>query len=90
MPYGEVSTELVEEIFQNGTGVQPLEVLVLNDQDVLVDLAEGVSATEIAMAIHGDAKLRNQDIRIGCIIAGRDSLITAEKKESKLECRRKS
>ena len=37
-----------------GAGVRPLEVLVLNDQDALVDLAEGVSATEIAMAIHGD------------------------------------
>ena len=32
LPYGEVSTELVEEIFQNGAGVRPLEVLVLNDQ----------------------------------------------------------
>ena len=79
LPYGEVSTELVEEIFQNGAGVRPLEVLVLNDQDALVDLAEGVSATEIAMAIHGDARFRNQDIRVGCIIAGRENLITAEK-----------
>ena len=65
MPYGEVSTGLVEEIFQNGAGVRPLEVLVLNDQDALVDLTEGVSATEIAMAIHGEARFRNQDIRVG-------------------------
>ena len=79
LPYGEVSTELVEEIFQNGAGVRPLEILVLNDQDALVDLAEGVSATEIAMAIHGNARFRNQDIRVGCIIAGRENLITAEK-----------
>ena len=52
---------------------------MLNDQDALVDLAEGVLATEIAMAIHGDARFRNQDIRVGCIIAGRENLITAEK-----------
>ena len=31
------------------------------------------------MAIHGDARFRNQDIRVGCIIAGRENLITAEK-----------
>ena len=79
LPYGEVSTELVEEIFQNGAGVRPLEVLVLNDQDALVDLTEGVSATEIAMAIHGNARFRNQDIRVACIIAGRESLISAER-----------
>ena len=79
LPYGEVSTGLVEEIFQNGAGVRPLEVLVLNDQDALVDLAEGVSATEIAMAIHGEARFRNQDIRVGCIIAGRENLIAAER-----------
>ena len=44
-----------------------------------MDLAEGVSATEIAMAIHGDARFRNQDIRVGCIIAGRENLISAER-----------
>ena len=31
LPYGEVSTTLVEEIFQNSVGLVPLEVLVLND-----------------------------------------------------------
>ena len=54
LPYGEVSVELVEEIFQNSAGITPLEVLILNDQDALVDLADGVSVAEIAMAIHGE------------------------------------
>ena len=87
LPYGEVSTGLVEEIFQNGAGVRPLEVLVLNDQDALVDLAEGVSATEITMAVHGEARFRNQDIRVGCIIAGRENLISAEREriETKMQ-----
>ena len=70
-PTGEVSVALVEEIFQNCVGVTPLEVLVLNDQDALVDLADGMAITEIAMAIHGKHQYRNKGIRVGCIIAGR-------------------
>ena len=37
LPYGEVNIELAEEIFQNSVGITPVEVLILNDQDVLVD-----------------------------------------------------
>ena len=36
---GDVNVELVEEIFQNSAGITALEVLILNDQDVLIDLA---------------------------------------------------
>ena len=79
LPYGEVSVELVEEIFQNCVGVTPLEVLVLNDQDALVDLADGMAITEIAMAIHGEHQYRNQSIRVGCVIAGRENLIAIER-----------
>ena len=79
LPYGEVSVGLVEEIFQNSVGVTPLEVLVLNDQDVLVDLEEGTAITEIAMAVHGEGRWRNQNIHVGCVIAGRKSLISIEK-----------
>ena len=70
LPYGEVSVELIKEIFQNNAGITPLEVLILNDQDALVDLADGFSVTEIAMAIHGEARLRDNLIRVGCLISG--------------------
>ena len=79
LPYGQVNAELVEEIFQNSVGVVPIDVLILNDQDALVDLVDGISVVEIAMGIHWEGKWRNQDIRIGCIIAGRESLLTMEK-----------
>ena len=79
LPYGEVSVGLVEEIFQNSIGVTPLKVLVLNDQDALVDLEEGTAITEIAMAVHGKGRWRSQDIHVGCVIAGRESLISIEK-----------
>ena len=79
LPYGEVSVGLIEEIFQNSVGVTPLEVLILNDQDALVDLTDGMAITEIAMAVHGEGRWRDQDIRVGCVIAGRESLISIEK-----------
>ena len=79
LPYGEVSIELIEEIFQNNAGITPLEVLVLNDQDTLVDLADGVLVTEIAMAVHGEGRLRDDPIRVGCLISGQDSLMSMEK-----------
>ena len=79
LPYGEVSVALVEEIFQNSVGVVPLEVLVLNNQDVLVDLADGMAITEIAMAIHREHQYRNQNIRVGCMMSGRENLISAER-----------
>ena len=68
LPYGEVNVELIEEIFQNNAGIIPLEVLVLNDQDALVDLANGVSVTKI-----------DDPIQVGCLILGRDSLMSMEK-----------
>ena len=37
LPFGEVNTELREEIFQNNVGITPVDVLILNDQDALVD-----------------------------------------------------
>ena len=70
-------------------GIIPVDVLILNDQDVLVDLADGVSIVEVAMGVHGEGRWRNQDIRIGCVIAGRESLLTMEKKEKNVNCRRK-
>ena len=48
--------ELIKEIFQNNAGITPLELLILNDQDALADLADGVSLSEIAMAIHGEGR----------------------------------
>ena len=79
LPYGEVNVELVEEIIQNSVGVTPLEVLILNDQNALVDLADGVSITEIAMPVHGEGRLRDLAIRVGCLILGRASLMSMEK-----------
>ena len=79
LPYREVSAGLVEEIFQNSIGVSPLDVLILNDQDALVDLEEGTAVAEIAMAIHGECRWRDQSIRVGCVIVGRESLISIEK-----------
>ena len=85
LPFGEVNTELVEEIFQNSVGITPLDVLILNDQDALVDLSDGTPIIEIAMGVHGEGKWRDQDIRIGCVIAGRESLLTMERERE--ECR---
>ena len=51
----------------------------MNDQDALVDLADGVSVTEIAMAIHGEGRLRDEPIRVGCLISGWASLMSMEK-----------
>ena len=81
LPFGEVKTELVEEIFQNSLGIIPIDVLILNDQDALF---EGISIVEIAMGVHGEGKWRDQDIQIGCVIAGRESPLTIEKKRE--EC----
>ena len=87
LPYGEV--EIVEEIFQNNPGITPLEVLILNDQDALVDLADGVSVMEITMAVHGEGRLRDQAIRVGCLISGRASLMSMEKEREEYHLQKK-
>ena len=79
-----MNTEIVEEIFQNSVRIILVDVLILNDQDALVDLADGISIIEIAMGVHGEGKGRDQDIRIGCVIAGRESLLMMEKERE--EC----
>ena len=52
---------------------------------MLVDLADGVSVTEIAMAIHGEGRLRDEPIRIGCLISGRASLMSMEKEREEYQ-----
>ena len=85
LPYGEVNVRLIEEIFQNNAGITPLEVLILKDQDALMDLAEGVSVTEIAMVVHGEGRLRDDPIRVGCLILGQDSLMSMEKEREEYQ-----
>ena len=72
-------------LWWNSVGITKVDVLILNDQDVLVDLADGVSIVEVAMGVHGEGRWRNQNIGIGCVIAGRERLLTMEKERE--ECR---
>ena len=41
LPYGTVSEELIVELFQNAFGALPLEIIIINDQDILVDSVVG-------------------------------------------------
>ena len=79
LPYGVVNDQLILELFQNTVGQLPSQILVLNDQDALVEFPLGTEIHEMARAVHGSAKFRDIDIYIGCIMAMRDLLISAER-----------
>ena len=88
LPYGVVNDQLVLELFQNTVGQLPSQILVLNDQDVLVEFPLGTEIYEMAHADHGPAKFRDVDIYIGCIMAMRDLLISAEPEREELRMQR--
>ena len=79
----------MEKTFQNNTGVMPIDMLILNDQDALVDLVDGVSVTEITMAVHGEGRLRDEPIRVGCLISGHTSLMSMEKEREEYRLQKK-
>ena len=84
LPYGVVNNQLVVELFQNTVGQLPSQTLVLYDQDVLVEFPMGAEIHELSRAVHGPAKFRDTDIYIGCIMAMRDLLISAEREREEL------
>ena len=88
LPYGVVNDQLILELFQNTVGHIPSQISVLNDQDALVEFPEGTEVHEMACAVHGPAKYRDVDIRIGCIMAMRDLLISAEREREEIRMQR--
>ena len=84
LPYGTVNDQLIIELFQNNVGTLPVSILVLNDQDVLVDFAQGTMIFEMAQAVHGPAKYRDLDINIGCLISTREFLIVTEREREEI------
>ena len=53
----------MEELFQNALGIAPLEIIIVNDQDVLVDFLAETAIFDMAHAIHGEGWWRDQNIR---------------------------
>ena len=90
LPYGTVNDQLIIELFQNNVGSLPTSILVLNDQDALVDFAPGTAVFEMAQAIHGQARYRDLDINIGCLMSTRELLINTERERRDLICNEKS
>ena len=88
LPYGTVTEELIVELFQNVFGAIPLEIIIINDQDVLVDFVAGTLVCDAARAVHREAKWRDQEIRIGCIMATRHHLIIIQKEMEEVQIQR--
>ena len=84
LPYGTVNDQLIIELFQNNVGSLPTSILVLNDQDALVDFANGTAVLEMAQAIHGPARYRDLDINIGCLMSTRELLINVEREREEI------
>ena len=79
LPYGTVTEELIVELFQNTFEAIPMEIIIINDQDVLVDFVVGTLVCDAARAVHREAKCRDQEIQIGYIMATRHHLIIIQK-----------
>ena len=84
LPFGTVNEKLVEELFQNALGIVPLEIIIGNDQDVLVDFIAEIAIFDVAHAIHGEGRWRDQDIRIGCLMFTREHLVVIEREREEI------
>ena len=79
-----MNDQLIIELFQNNVGSLPTSILVLNDQDALVDFANGTAVFEMVQAIHGPARYRDLDINIGCLMSTRELLINVEREREEI------
>ena len=74
-----LSVTLVNEMFQNAVGIDPLDVEIINSQDVFVELPEEYLAGNVAEAIQGEGCWRDHDIFVHCIAATKDSCISIQR-----------
>ena len=87
-PFGTVNEQLVEEIFQNALGIIPLEIIIVNDQNVLVDFLAETAIFDVARAIHGEGRQRDQNIWIGCLMSTREHLVIIEREREEIRTQR--
>ena len=84
LPRDVLSVALVNEMFQNAVGIDPLDVEIINSQDVFVELPEEYLAGNVAEAIQGEGHWQDHDIFVHCIVATKDSCTSIQREREQM------
>ena len=74
LPTGGFTGRLMAQMLHDIAGVIPRRVTVLTEQDVVMELEEQMSMTEVSKAIHGIYHWAGQSISVDSLVARKDSI----------------
>ena len=81
LPEGCLMAPNVARLFQERTDYLPYEVSILNDSHAIADFEKEVPLIEVTQGLHGVTSWGELEVRIGCIVSGKDSLINICREE---------
>ena len=73
LPRQQFSASVVAGLVKNLLGLNPEEVVVLNDRDVILECGDAVVATEVARALHGSLNWNGLGVQSKCLLTRRES-----------------
>ena len=83
LPTGYLIVTNILGLLLERTGVQPCEVSIMNDRDVLVEFEQGAPILDISRQLIGPGMWGELHVEIGCVISGRVSLVSMCHEKSK-------
>ena len=83
LPTGYLTVTNIIGLLQERTRVQPCEVSVMNDRDVLVEFEQGAPIVDISRQLIGPGIWGELHVEIGCVISGRESIMSMCHEKSK-------
>ena len=81
LPEGCLMAPNVARLFQERTDYLPYEVSILNESHAVADFEKEVPLIEVTQGLHGVTSWGELEVRIGCIVSGKDSLINICREE---------
>ena len=73
LPRQQFSASSVAEMVKGLLGLNPEEVVILNDRDVILECGDAVVATEVARALHGSLNWNGIGVQSKCLLTRRES-----------------
>ena len=73
LPRQQFSAPVVAGIVKSLLGLNPKEVVVLNNRDIVLECGDAVVATEVARALHGSLNWNGVGVQSKCLLTRKES-----------------
>ena len=74
LPIGGFTSRAMAQMLYQITGVTPMDVVILTDQEVIIELKKEIPIMEVSRAVHGLYQWAGQSITVDSVVARRESI----------------